>query len=700
MSVSGESQLNIGLSFDGIGQLVQVQQVLAKTGQIAKGVIESFKQYEIEFGKMAVKVAAIYNTPEKILGGAGKAVGVLHDFYAGINKDLGRIETSLGKISPKLQQLFLPLSGEIKGPIAEFTKILGNVQTVIQVAADQFTKLKKAAFDVADSFNKVRDTVPAAFQVFQDPKKLFNPEQWSTAIFPAIDAISQLRENSILFLEAVSNIPGIDKFAAKIESLVPVVGRFAKNIGTSLIENIGKFGNSLGSLASKIFPRLISSLVGVIQTVWSFTAALLANPITWIVIGVVALGAAIYLLWKNWDKVVAWFKMGFQWLKDTLFKAPNWVVGLIAVFLPFIGIPLLIIKNWGAIVNFFKNIGNFIGPIISSLWNKLVHLFTQTFNLVGSILSKILLLPVRIVVVIGVILISLLGKAFEAIGSMLGALWNKVVNIFNRVAAVVGSVISSAWGQVVSVFNSIVTTIESVLGSIFTRIAEVVGQVAGSIWNQIVNVFTSITGYIGTVIGSVFTSIMGFIGPVLSWIWDQVISVFTGIGNAIGALFSTLWNTAVNFIMGSVNFIASIISGILDFFNGIVDSVESAFNTVWSGIENAFQSIGKMFESIIPDWAKGLFDWAINPDSNSPGKNSPNPAGLDNKINTNTAGDRQAANMLNQSQNNRTSNTKNTKVDKIEINLTGGKNDQQTAKVVRNELLNIFGEQGAATIGG
>lgn len=751
MSVSGESQINIGLSFDGFGQLVKVQQVFEKTGQIAKGAIESFKQYQVEFGKLAAKVAATYNTPEKILGGAGKAVGALHDFYTGMNNDLDRIETALGKISPKLKELFSPVSENLRGPIGQFVQLMDGVQAKIQWAAQKFTEYKKAvldvkqaAFDVADSFKKVRDTVPAAFQVFQDPKKLFNPEAWSTSVFPAIQAIGRLKENSILFLEAVSNIPGIDKFAAKVESLGPVVGKFAKNIGTSMVEHIGKFGNCLGSLASKIFPRLISGLVSVITTVWSFTAALLANPITWIVIGVVALGAAIYLLWKNWDKVVAWFKKGFEWLKSTLFKAPNWVVGLIAVFLPFIGIPLLIIKNWGTIVNFFKTIGsaigsffsslwgrivkifapigNFIGPIISSLWNKLVHLFTQTFNLVGSILSKILLLPVRIVVVIGVILISLLGKAFEAIGSMLGALWNKVVSVFKQVAAVIGSVISSAWGRIVNVFNqvtgvigqvlgsiwnrivtvfnNIVTTVGAFLGSLFNSIATTIGQVVGSIWNQIVTVFTNITGYIGTVINSVFTSIVGFVGPILTWIWDQVIGVFTGIGNAIGSLFSSLWNTAVSFIMSSVEFIGSVIGGILDFFNGIIDSIEGAFNTVWGGIESIFQSIGKMFESIVPDWAKGLFNWATNPGGNSVENNAPNPARLDNKVNTNSAGDRLAANQLTQSQNNRTTNTRNTKVDKIEINLTGGKNDHETAKVVRNELANYFGQQSAATVGG
>ena len=47
----------------------------------------------------------------------------------------------------------------------------------------------------------------------------------------------------------------------------------------------------------------IKAIPGLVSSVWSFTAALFANPVTWIVIGVIALIAALYLLHKNWDKV-------------------------------------------------------------------------------------------------------------------------------------------------------------------------------------------------------------------------------------------------------------------------------------------------------------------------------------------------------------------------------------------------------------
>ncbi|WP_102794294.1 phage tail tape measure protein [Bowmanella denitrificans] len=48
---------------------------------------------------------------------------------------------------------------------------------------------------------------------------------------------------------------------------------------------------------------LTKALVVMRSAVWGFNAALLASPITWIVLGVVALGVAAYALYKHWDQV-------------------------------------------------------------------------------------------------------------------------------------------------------------------------------------------------------------------------------------------------------------------------------------------------------------------------------------------------------------------------------------------------------------
>ena len=54
------------------------------------------------------------------------------------------------------------------------------------------------------------------------------------------------------------------------------------------------------------------ALTPLIASVWSFTAALLANPVTWIVIGIVALIAALVLLYNKCE----WFRNGVNAIID------------------------------------------------------------------------------------------------------------------------------------------------------------------------------------------------------------------------------------------------------------------------------------------------------------------------------------------------------------------------------------------------
>lgn len=50
---------------------------------------------------------------------------------------------------------------------------------------------------------------------------------------------------------------------------------------------------------------------------WAFNAALLANPIGLVVVGIAGLVAAGYTLYKNWDTVSASLVKGWAWVKDT-----------------------------------------------------------------------------------------------------------------------------------------------------------------------------------------------------------------------------------------------------------------------------------------------------------------------------------------------------------------------------------------------
>ncbi len=72
-------------------------------------------------------------------------------------------------------------------------------------------------------------------------------------------------------------------------------------------------GNVIGAL------KLLSASVWkTVTAIWAQTAALLANPITWIVVGVAALTAGLVALALNWDKVTAALKNAIDKMKAFL----------------------------------------------------------------------------------------------------------------------------------------------------------------------------------------------------------------------------------------------------------------------------------------------------------------------------------------------------------------------------------------------
>jgi hypothetical protein len=123
----------------------------------------------------------------------------------------------------------------------------------------------------------------------------------------------------------------------------------------------------LASMAKQAIITGVQAIPALVSSVWSFTTALLSNPITWYVVGAMVLVGALYLLWKHWDTVTEFVSNKFNsamngaanvmnWLKAKVDAMPQGFVNLLSVIFPFVGVPLNIIKNWEKIPSFFKNV--------------------------------------------------------------------------------------------------------------------------------------------------------------------------------------------------------------------------------------------------------------------------------------------------------------------------------------------------------
>ena len=110
---------------------------------------------------------------------------------------------------------------------------------------------------------------------------------------------------------------------------------------------------------------LMLPLQGAAASSWSFTASLLANPIGLIIIAVIALVGWIAYLVTNWDDV----QRSMQGVSDT-------ALTLLSIFLPIVGLPLLMAKHWEKFKTIFTNIWRIIKSsfnIVSMIIKDQVH---------------------------------------------------------------------------------------------------------------------------------------------------------------------------------------------------------------------------------------------------------------------------------------------------------------------------------------
>lgn len=97
--------------------------------------------------------------------------------------------------------------------------------------------------------------------------------------------------------------------------------------------------------------------------VWAMNSALLANPITWIILAVVALVAAIVLLIANWDTVV-------KFLGDTWAGFVGWFTGVMDGFLSWWG------GVWDGFMGFLAGVWANVTSTAMAAWNGLIAWLT------------------------------------------------------------------------------------------------------------------------------------------------------------------------------------------------------------------------------------------------------------------------------------------------------------------------------------
>ena len=138
----------------------------------------------------------------------------------------------------------------------------------------------------------------------------------------------------------------------------------------------------IGSLSAARVAQLAGAAATGIASAatWAFNAALLANPLTWIVLAIVGLIAALVLLVKHWDTVTDALKFAWSWIKG------NWPLLASILLGPFGIVGALIWKFKDDIIGAFAAVRDFI----IGAWQAVVDFIMDKFNMVKELPGKLL----------------------------------------------------------------------------------------------------------------------------------------------------------------------------------------------------------------------------------------------------------------------------------------------------------------------
>jgi tape measure domain-containing protein len=183
--------------------------------------------------------------------------------------------------------------------------------------------------------------------------------------------------------------------ADAVSGLADKVGPGIDAIGNAFntLQDSGMLVPILSGIGSVIMVAVAPALWSMATAAAASAIALLANPFTWIALGVGALVVGIVALVTHWNEVTAAvggfvsnagnaLKGFFSWIGSAImnFISSGWGQAILMVFMPVLGIPNLIYQHWGQITSFFSNIGNAIVGFFRGIPGAIRGFFNAAYN--------------------------------------------------------------------------------------------------------------------------------------------------------------------------------------------------------------------------------------------------------------------------------------------------------------------------------
>lgn len=444
-----------------------VNRVQGKMQSMRKG-LDSFGNSAVIGGGIAT---AFFGSTIKAAEENEIAVARLSQVYKSMGQNVAQASAQSQEYANKLQSKIAVEDEDImavQAKLATFSKVSDETARMTGV----MDRATAAAFDLgAAGFGEASQNAVMLGKALQDPARgamaLARAGALNKADLPIIKQIQAtkgLKAAQEFVLKAVERqVKGVAEATAPASRKMAIAwSEVAETIGKALLPAVKRITTVIANLMPRIQafieknPTLVKTLAAVsaamlfVGTVSKILSVILAtNPI---VLAVMAIATIVFVIYKNWDGIKAWFKKLWDTVSGYFMKAWNWIKNMFLNYTPY----GLVIKHWDKIKGFFLG-----------LWDRVKQIFLKTWEWVKGLFFKYH--PAGIIY-----------KHWDEIVEYFTKIWEKVKNVFKNAWASIKGGIKSFFSGGSSDAQAVANAYEKSLNEVNRRTAATVGFDANS----------------------------------------------------------------------------------------------------------------------------------------------------------------------------------------------------------------------------
>lgn len=409
--------------------------------------------------------------------------------------------------------------------------------------SDKFTKMATEYKTVDQAMDGLRETavnkLQPAFDMFSqvginaisgisDSLNGINIDGLATAMLPAIQALADVATNFVqqaIAWAQTADWESIGKsIADNITNVVNGISSFDwSGFFSTIGDGIGLFTDGLswiidnidviGALAGVI--GTVAVAVGVLNTVMAVQSAIMmANPTTWIILGIVAAIAALILIIKNWGAITETIAAVWE-------KVKNAVVNILAnIYAKFVYIFTAILNNpvVQLIVNFVTTEFNIMKNLITGIWNGIKDIAAGAWEWIKNVIVGPVLLLCDLVTGNFTKLKEDASKIFSNLGHALSTIWNGISGIASSIWTAIKEHIGNTVGRMVDGVKFAIQKIPGIFSDIFGRVRNFVTSLPGEALRWGRDIIDGIANGIRGAIGKVTSAVKGVADKIRSFL--------------------------------------------------------------------------------------------------------------------------------------------------------------------------------------